>query len=121
MRKNGTIYAVLKGGYPTGSASFNHDELSGEIYSKTYTLKLPPGTKRIRVYVPDYTSKGYLYYNVAGIDTLYITVEGSNPLYYIFIFKNPNDRKTLDDNHASYTAKHKFTARIEWSPEINNG
>ena len=59
VRKSGTIYAVLKESYPTGSVTYTTNVLPKkkvkeghrESQSKTYQLSLPAGTKKYKYFV----------------------------------------------------------------------
>lgn len=136
VRKSGTIYAVLKESYPTGSVTYSTNVLPKktvkeghrESQSKTYQLSLPAGTKKIQVLCyADGNGGGAKIVDVNGVSNIYIVisrtderVEGEN--YYwvdVMVYKNSTDNR---NNVIGETDKYdgQCKATISWSPTINN-
>lgn len=137
VRKSGTIYAVLKESYPTGSATYTSDVLpkkkvkkdgNTESQSKTYQLSLPAGTKKIQVLCYARMSGGNAkIVDVNGVSNIYIVVwrmDGRVDAmeYYrtsVTVYKNSTDnRNNVIGENGDYNGYCKAT--ISWSPTINN-
>ena len=136
VRKSGTIYAVLKESYPTGSATYTTNVLPKkkvkegyrESQSKTYQLSLPAGTKKIQVLCyADGDGWNAKIVDVNGVSNIYIVISRTDERreaaeYYwvdVSVYKNSTDNKnnviwgnTKYDGHCKAT--------ISWSPTINN-
>lgn len=137
VRKSGTVYAVLKESYPTGSVTYNTNVLpekkvkkngGSETQSKTYQLSLPAGTKKIRV-VCDVEGNGWFpkTVDVNGVSNIYVVVarrderEDGENFYWtdIDVYKNSTDNKNnIIGESAGYEKQ--CSATISWSPAINN-
>lgn len=136
VRKSGTIYAVLKESYPTGSVTYTTNVLPKkrvkeghrERQSKTYQLSLPAGTKKIQVLCyADGNGGDAKIVDVNGVSNIYIVisrtdgrVEGED--YYwadVMVYKNSTDNR---NNVIGETDKYdgQCKATISWSPTINN-
>ena len=136
VRKSGTIYAVLKESYPTGSVTYTTNVLPKkrvkeghrESQSKTYQLSLPAGTKKIQVLCyADGNGGDAKIVDVNGVSNIYIVisrtderVEGED--YYwvdVMVYKNSTDNR---NNVIGETDKYdgQCKATISWSPTINN-
>lgn len=136
IRKNGTVYAVLKESYPTGSVTYSTNVLPKktvkeghrESQSKTYQLSLPAGTKKIQVLCyADGNGGDAKIVDVNGVSNIYIVisrtderVEGED--YYwvdVMVYKNSTDNR---NNVIGETDKYdgRCKATISWSPTINN-
>lgn len=136
VRKSGTIYAVLKESYPTGSVTYTTNVLPKkkvkeghrERQSKTYQLSLPAGTKKIQVLCyADGNGGDAKIVDVNGVSNIYIVisrtdgrVEGED--YYwadVMVYKNSTDNR---NNVIGETDKNdgQCKATISWSPTINN-
>lgn len=137
VRKNGTIYSVLKESYPTGSVTYTTNVLPGQevkkdgdskSQSKTYQLSLPAGTKKIKVLCyANRTGGNARIIDVNGVSNIYIVVqridgrEDAIEFYwaYVYVYKNSTDnRNNIIDSNSDYYGYCKAT--ISWSPTINN-
>lgn len=137
VRKSGTIYAVLKENYPTGSVTYTTNVLpekpakkNGQHnhQSKTYQLSLPAGTKKIQVlcYADGYGGNTKTV-DVSGVSNIYIVVSRNDERIdgadyyctYVTVYKNSTDDKNnvigKTDNDDG-----QCRATISWSPAINN-
>lgn len=127
VRKNGTTYAVMKSGYPTGSRQWSSSENS----LITTNINLPQGTKKIQVKIITY-SKGTSItktHNVNGLSSIncssYIKEAerryGTYASVYVSIYNGTN--KLFEDNTdmIDKLSGFNYTVIISWSPEINNG
>lgn len=137
VRKSGTIYAVLKESYPTGSVTYTTNifpkkevtKHTGDIrQNKWYTLALPTGTKKIKVEgYYDNSLWEHKYLDVNGISTLYIYVnridgfDSDNEKTWSCdanIYKEQNLRSK--ELFYIYNNKRQCSLTISWSPTINN-
>lgn len=136
VRKSGTIYAVLKESYPTGSVTYSTNVLPKktvkedhrESQSKTYQLSLPAGTKKIQVLCyADGNGGDAKIVDVNGVSNIYIVIsrtderrEGAEYYWvYVRVYKNSTDNR---NNVIGETDKYdgQCKATISWSPTINN-
>lgn len=136
VRKSGTIYAVLKESYPTGSVTYTTNVLpkkrvkDGHTASqfKTYQLSLPAGTKKIQVLCyANRTGGNAKIVDVNGVSNIYIVVsrmDGNRDAaeYYwadVNVYKNSTDNENnVIGKNSDYNGYCKAT--ISWSPTINN-
>lgn len=136
IRKNGTVYAVLKENYPTGSVTYTTNVLpkkrvkDGHTASqfKTYQLSLPAGTKKIQVLCyANRTGGNAKIVDVNGVSNIYIVVsrmDGNRDAaeYYwadVNVYKNSTDNENnVIGKNSDYNGYCKAT--ISWSPTINN-
>lgn len=137
VRKNGTIYSVLKESYPTGSVTYTTNVLPGQevkkdgdskSQSKTYQLSLPAGTKKIKVLCyANRTGGNARIIDVNGVSNIYIVVNriderrDAMEFYWahVYVYKNSTDnRNNIIDSNSDYDGYCKAT--ISWSPTINN-
>lgn len=136
VRKSGTIYAVLKESYPTGSVTYTTNVLPKKKVKdgdtarqfKTYQLSLPAGTKKIQVLCyANRTGGNAKIVDVNGVSNIYIVVsrmDGNRDAmeYYwadVDVYKNSTDnRNNIIGGNSDYNGYCKAT--ISWSPTINN-
>ena len=136
VRKSGTIYAVLKESYPTGSVTYTTNVLPKkkvkedhrESQSKTYQLSLPAGTKKIQVLCyAKRTGGNAKIVDVNGVSNIYIVVsrmDGKSDAMEFYwtdvdVYKNSTDNKNnVIGGNSDYDGY--CEATISWSPTINN-
>lgn len=136
VRKSGTIYAVLKESYPTGSVTYTTNVLPKkkvkeghrESQSKTYQLSLPAGTKKIQVLCyADGDGWNAKIVDVNGVSNIYIVISRTDERreaaeyywVYVRVYKNSTDNENnVIGRNSNYDGHCKAT--ISWSPTINN-
>lgn len=136
VRKSGTIYAVLKESYPTGSVTYTTNVLPKkkvkeghrERQSKTYQLSLPAGTKKIQVLCyADGDGWNAKIVDVNGVSNIYIVISRTDERreaaeyywVYVRVYKNSTDNENnVIWENSKYDGHCKAT--ISWSPTINN-
>ena len=123
VRKNGTVYAALKSGYPTGSVTY---KCNSPKEKASYTINLPAGTKKILLTgsLGPGPKKISTYISVTSsyvILRLLVTHNDNRGNYnHIIQVTNPNGDSLFLDGNGSVGNFYSFWGSISWSPTINN-
>lgn len=114
IRKNGTVFSVLKTAVPSGSRTFSADESGYQEQS----FSLPNGVKKIQVYYNFYgESSGTETLTANGTINIRMNYRRSGSRTSTVLSIKSNDNEILN---KSIIGKLSLTCTISWSAAINN-